>query len=245
MRAYIAPLCLLLLPAVVILAGNPDIPPTTGAHALASYHLGGNDALEISTPPVDTRASGSTMLVCIGRGKISEFKEPPSDSHGNKTCIQLGAKHPYTGYPDSGTALYAMTSATGGRGHIITAKTAARDEVTVAAVEIRNGGKIQDVQWNEVLRGHPLTSLSVTTTGPATLVAFWWGDGDQYFGHTAKPGDGFTLVDSLLPSGCLVQTAVATKDVATAGTYSITWNSAGREGAQLWIVAMQTASAPR
>jgi hypothetical protein len=86
--------------------------------------------------------------------------------------------------------------------------------------------------------------LNVTTTGPATLVAFWWGDGNQYFVHTAVPDSGFTVIDSLLPLGSYVQTAVATKDVATAGTYHVTWNSGGNEGAQLWLVAVQSAAAP-
>jgi hypothetical protein len=37
-------------------------------------------------------------------------------------------------------------------------------------VEIKNGGVIQDFKWNEVLRGNPLTSLSVTTT----VRRRWW-----------------------------------------------------------------------
>ena len=95
-----------------------------------------------------------------------------------------------------------------------------------------------------MLQDNPLTSLNVTTTGPATLVAFWWGDGNQYFVHTAVPDSGFTVIDSLLPLGSYVQTAVATRDVATAGTYHVTWNSGGNEGAQLWLVAVQNAAPP-
>ena len=50
------------------------------------------------------------------------------------------------------------------------------DEVTLMVVEIKNGGAIQDEQWNQIANG-PQTSLSVTTTGPATLVcSFWTGD---------------------------------------------------------------------
>src|SRR6185436_20663061 len=47
-----------------------------------------------------------------------------------------------------------------------------------------------------------------------------------------------------LPIGSYVQTAVATKDVTNAGTYHVTWNSGGNEGAQLWLVAVQSAPLP-
>jgi hypothetical protein len=106
----------------------------------------------------------------------------------------------------------------------------------MCVVEIKNGGKVQDFQWNKVEKEEPLTSRNVTTTGPATLIAFWWGDGNQ----SVPPSNGFQLIDSVLSMGALVQAAVATKDVATAGTYNVTWDSAGQEGAQLWLVAVQS-----
>jgi len=228
-----------------LLASNGIASPTVGAHSLTNYDLGQNGSLIISSPARNTQASGSTMLVCIGRGDISAFTQVPTDNRGNTPYIQLGSTHGYVPeYPDSGTALYAFPWVAGGTGHVITASTVAFDEVTLDAVEIKNGGVIQDFKWNEVLQGDPLTSLNVTTTGPATLVAFWWGDGNQYFVHTAIPDGGFTVIDSLLPLGSYVQTAVATRDVATAGTYHVTWNSGGNEGAQLWLVAVQSAPSP-
>ncbi len=91
----------------------------------------------------------------------------------------------------------------------------------------------------------------MTTTGPATLVAFWWGDGNVDFVHTAIPNNGFNVIDSFLPTGALIQSAVATKDVSAAGTYNVTWNSqnpdnnpAHNEGAQLWLVAVQSIPEP-
>jgi hypothetical protein len=194
---------------------------------------------------MNTQPTGSTMLVCIGRGNISAFTQVPSDNMGNTPYVQLGPTHSYQpAYPGSGTALYAFASAKGGVGHIITTTTVSGDEVTLDAVEVKNGGVIQDFKWNEVLKGSPLTSLSVTTTGPATLVAFWWGDGDEGISHIAVPNNGFTVIDSLLPTGTLVQTAVATKDVTQAGSYNVTWDSGGLEGAQLYLVAVQSVPAP-
>jgi hypothetical protein len=231
--------------ALLLFAIGAAASPTVGVHTVTNYNLGQNSKLSISTRALNTQASGSTMLVCIGRGDITAFTQVPTDNKGNTPYVQLGSTHGYDPlYPDSGTALYAFPSATGGTGQVVTASTFAYDEVTLDAVEIKNGGVIQDFKWNEVLRGNPLTSLSVTTTGPATLVAFWWGDGNQYFVHTAVPEVGFTLLDSLLPLGSYVQTAVATRDVAAPGIYNVTWDSGGNEGAQLWLVAVQSAPPP-
>lgn len=236
---------LALLAVVLLFAGEGAAAPTVGAHVATNYYLGQTGALSISTRALNTEISGSTMLVCIGRGDIAAFTQVPTDNKGNAPYVQLGSTHAYDPlYPDSGTALYAFPSIAGGAGHVVTASTVAQDEVTLDAVEVKNGGVIEDYKWNEVLQGNPLTSLNVTTTGPATLVAFWWGDGNQYFAHTAVPDSGFTVIDSILPIGSYVQTAVAAKDVASAGTYHVTWNSSGNEGAQLWLVAVQSAAAP-
>jgi hypothetical protein len=235
-----------MLVAVLVLLKNDGLAnPTVGAHTFTNYNLGANTKLTISTTNLNTQSSGSTLLVCIGRGDINAFTQPPTDNKGNTPYIQLGSVHGYVPqYPDSGTALYAFPLATGGTGHVFTASTVSRDEVTMDVVEVKNGGVVQDYKWNEVLQGQPLTTLDVTTTGPATLVAFWWGDGNQYFGHTAIPDNGFTLIDSLGPLGSYVQTAVATRDVSVAGTYHVTWDSGGNEGAQLWLIAVQSPPSP-
>jgi hypothetical protein len=73
------------------------------------------------------------------------------------------------------------------------------------------------------------------------LVAFWWGDAGVQQDKTALPNNGFTVVDSILLSGELVQCAVATKDVAAAGRYDVTWTATPSQGAQLWLVAVQYA----
>jgi hypothetical protein len=219
--------------------------PTPGSHSVTNYSLGQNTHLAISSLPMNTQPSGSTMLVCIGRGAISAFTQVPTDNKSNAPYVQLGSTHPYIPlYPDSGTALYACSTISGGSGYIVTTTTLSRDEVTLDAVEIKNGGTIQDYKWNEVLQGSPLTSLDVVTTRSATLVAFWWGYGNQYFAHTAVPDSGFAVIDSILPIGSYVQTAVAVKNVTNPGSYHVTWNSGGNEGAQLWLVAVQSLAPP-
>jgi hypothetical protein len=98
---------------------------------------------------------------------------------------------------------------------------------------------MQDAAWSEVLAGDALTSRKVTTTGPATLVAFWWGDAGVRFEKRAVPDSGFQIVDSVLEEGALVQCAVAVKRVEAAGSYDVTWRASPVQGAQLWIVAIE------
>jgi hypothetical protein len=214
----------------------PVLGPTIGAHALVYQRITNNGQAVISTPALATMATGSTMIVGVGRGDIRAF-EPPTDNLNASPFTQIGSAHPYTEWQRSGTALYARQNAVGGPGLIISNSTPPNDEITLAAVEIY-GGAIEEAVWNEVLLGSPLTSASVTTTGPATLVAFWWGDADAPGQKGAVPDGGFTVIDSILEEGMLVQCAVAVKHVETAGTYNVRWNASPAQGAQMWLVAV-------
>ncbi len=216
--------------------------PHPGAHALAFNRSGAYNPT-VSTRKLGTRTSNSTLIVGIGRGNINSHT-PPTDNMGN-VFMQLDTAHPYIPrWPKSGTALYAARNVRGRRNHVVTATNAGnpKDEVTLAVVQVVAGDVI-DAKWNFVPSGAPLTSLSVTTTAPATLVAFWWGDGDGTFRHTAVPDNGFHVVDSLLLEGNIVQCAVAVRNVNAPGTYNVTWKANVQQGAQLWLVAVQKAFA--
>jgi hypothetical protein len=190
---------------------------------------------------MSTQMSGSTILACVGRGTSADFSSSlPTDNMGNAPYIQQDIAHAYTLWKDSGTALYAFPSAVGGNGHKVQTANPSMNEVTLAVVEVINRGVIQDVKWSEVLQASLQTSQSVTTTGPATLVAFWWGDDDGGHGNvTATPDQGFTVIDSQLISQQAVECVVATKDVSAAGSYNVTWTTTPVQGAQLWLVAVQ------
>ncbi len=224
-------------PASPELPGHTPGTPGLGAHALSFHRIGTHPPL-IATEPMSTAPSGSTIIVGVGRGQIGAHALP-TDSHGNTPYQQLGEAHAYTNWPSSGTALYAFTSMTGGDDHVVRVETPPADEVTLAAVEVLDGSYVHAFEWNEVLAGSPLTSKRVTTTGPATLIAFWWGDAGVSQDKTAVPNNGFVVIDSVLASGALVQGAVAVKNVAEAGTYDVTWTATPRQGAQLWLVAVQ------
>jgi hypothetical protein len=219
-----------------VIDGSPVVPATLGAHAIAFQRLNGGLST-LSTPALATKATGSTIVVSVGRGAFSAFALP-TDNKGNAPYMPQGA-HTYTRYPDSGTALYTFANAQGGAGHVVSASTPPSDEITLAAVEV-TGTRVQQVEWSEVLVANlPLTSKKVTTTGPATLVAFWWGDAGVDSNKTAVPNNGFVVIDSVLASGALVQSAVAVKQVTAPGSYDVTWTSTPAQGAQLWIVAIQ------
>jgi hypothetical protein len=218
-------------------AGPSAGDPATGAHTLAFYPHSTTPDASITTSAMTTRSSGSTILVGVGRGN-NLAHATPTDSKGN-TYSQLGSSHTYTKWAGSGTALYACEGTTGGgSGHQVTVSNQPWDEITVGVVEVVNGGGVEDYQWNEDLTD-PATSLAVTTAGPAVLVAFWFGDGGVGSVHTATPGNGFSIVESLTLDGGLVQLTVATRFVAGAGTYSVEWRSTSGEGAQLYLVAVR------
>jgi hypothetical protein len=217
---------------------NSVAAPTVGAHTLAFFPC--NSSGGLTTAPITTRISGSTILAWVGRGDTNGFTATvPSDDKTNSFKL-IGSMHDYSPlYPGSGEALYSVLSAVGGVGYRATAPMpAGGDEITLAVVEVKDGGIIQDAQFNKVL-GPPHTSLSVTTTGPATLVAIWAGDSGAA-SVTATPNNGFVTIDSQLLSSCEVEVVIATKDVAAAGTYNVTWTATPSQGAHLWLVAVES-----
>jgi hypothetical protein len=219
--------------------GAPTSVPTIGAHGLSYYRYQENYDRAIASPILATQGSGSTLLVSAGRGDLSAFV-PPTDNMGNSPYVALEAPHAYTNWSSSGTAVYGFTGAIGGARHVVSNANAPGDEITLAVVEVRNGSNIVDHSWVERLLGDgPITSAPVTTTGPATLVAFWWGDGGADGDKVATPSAGFQVLDGIGLEGSLVQCYVAAREVAEAGTYDVTWDATPPQGAQLWLVAVQ------
>src|SRR5262249_12718985 len=154
---------------------NSIAAPNVGAHTLAFFPCNGSGGL--TTSPVTTQISGSTLLAWVGRGDTNGFTGTvPLDNKSNNFKL-IGSVQDYSPlYPGSGEALYSVLSAGGGGGYRATAPMpAGGDEITLAVVEVKDGGIIQDAQFNKVL-APPHTSQNVTTTGPATLVAIWAGD---------------------------------------------------------------------
>jgi hypothetical protein len=219
-----------------------------GAHASA-YIPVGQQATMISLPAMTTQAAGSTIVVCDGRGNNLVFAmagAAPSDNLGNPTYPQVGQMEPYAHpYESSGTAVYALTGAKGGAGmqiHAIsgTATNGNYDESTMFAVEVIGGSRVQNFQWSEMSAASTsVTSMSVTTTGPATIVSCWWGEATLTSAATVSVNNSFQVIESVLQPGSVVQGAMAVRTVTAAGTYNVTWSATPSQGAQIWMVAIQ------
>lgn len=209
-----------------------------GGHGIGLDFIGtSNIAVKASA---FTSSNGSIILASVGRGGLADFATSTvSDNKNNGNYSQVGTAHSYRNYPSSGTALYTKANVAGGSGHVVSAsKPSAQDEVTVIAAEFKNVTRIVDSQWVEDLTS-PNTSANVSTTGPAVLAAFWWGDNSN--GELNPAVDAaWTVLDhtSSLASNH-VQGASAYRVVTSAGIYSINWTPSTAQGAQLWIVAMQ------
>jgi len=217
-------------------AGGPG--PKTGAHILAQRNINGSSNTPLVTSPVSTQTSGSTIIVSVGRGDSSGLASLPTDNMGNTPYAKLGSNVAFVNYPGSGAALYDFIGATGGAGHTFAANMVGSDEVTIIVVEVKNGHVIQDAKGSYVGPG-TLTSPSVTTTGPATIVAFCWGDNGA--GTTIRSvNNSFQLLDQYMATnGLSVQGASASLDVTAPGSYNVTWTVDSPQGAILFIVAVQ------
>lgn len=214
--------------------------PTLGAHTLL-WQENQNGVSPAVTTPIATQTTGSSFIV-FSAGYISN-SNAPTDNKSNFWTL-LGAPVVYHGYDAFDVKAYVSLSANGGAGHAVTIvkNGYAQGEITMPFIEIRNADVLQDVAQNYP-SGPQLTSGSVTTTAPAVLLAFWWGDGSGLT-HTADPDNGFTPIDHEqlldLPPLSAVQCTVAYKEVAAAGTYNVTWTQAPDPGAALWLLAFQS-----
>jgi len=212
--------------------------PSTGAHVLAKQIISATTAV-LTTAGVTTQSSGSALIVSAGRGSGSLLiPSTISDNKGNTPYVQQASKLNYTDYPDSSAALYAILDAKGGAGHTFSLSDVANDEGTIVAVEVKHGLVIKDVKASRMSAGN-LTSPSVTTTGSATIVAFCW-PGGAYGFSSVSANNSFAVLDKYGAEDAIsVQAASASRDVAAAGTYNVTWTVSPAQEAILFIIALQ------
>jgi len=213
-----------------------------GSHTLLA-HEDGNGPSVATTAPIVTAASGSTLLV-FSAG-YTDNNLPPTDNYAN-AWTQLGVPVVYRGYNgEFDVTAYVVLQASGGAGHTVSIvkNNVPAGEVTVPFIEIRNAGALQSVAVNYPAASSSLTSGDVTTTGPATLIAVWWGDATGLH-HSAIPDNGFSIIENFvdLPPNSAVQGVVAARQVNAAGTYNVTWATSPAQGAPLWLLAFQTGS---
>lgn len=150
--------------------------------------------------------------------------------------------------PDFGADIYFSGTGNSIGGHTINVDKVGgafneSEEATVFGVEVKNANVVQDFNEAEILLAGGPKTISVQVTGPAVVVAFWWGD-DGGGPHTANADNGFVKVQEyvdLQPSGGAVQGAVWAKQVSVAGTQTVTWTATPDQGAILQLVALGSA----
>ena len=195
------------------------------------------------TSALPTAASGSTLLA-FSAG-YTDNDQPPADNYANM-WTQLGTPVVYRGYNGAfDVTAYVVLHAVGGTGHTVSiVKNAVpAGEITVPFIELRDAGVLQSIAVNYPPASALLTSGDVTTSGPATLIAVWWGDATGLH-HSAVPDNGFSIIENFvdLPPNSAVQCVVAARQVAAAGTYHVTWATSPAQGAPLWLLAFQSGS---
>lgn len=213
-----------------------------GAHALVGQE--DTKADPVATATLDTAAQGSSFVAFVAG--FASNDAPPEDSHRNAWRL-LGTPVPYRGYDGRfDVRPYLALDGRGGSGHGFRVDKPGEPagELTLVVVEARNAGRLVDVARNYPGPGVRLASGTVTTDGPALLVAFWWGDA-RGLRHVAIPGDGFRRIEEFtrLPPNSAVQAAVAVRRVEQAGRYRVTWNTLPAQGAMLWLFAFAAADA--
>ncbi|MEO5627045.1 MAG: hypothetical protein ABIQ70_13645 [Dokdonella sp.] len=215
---------------------------TLGSHTLLA-HEDGNGPSIATTAPITTAVSGSS-LIAFSAG-YTDNNQPPTDSESN-AWMQLGDAVVYRGYNgEFNVKAYVALHATGGAAHTVTISKngVPAGEITIPFIEIRQASTLQSVAQNYPAASSTLTSGTVTTTGPATLVAVWWGDATG-LQHSALPDNGFAIIENFvdLPPNSAVQCVVAYREVSASGTYHVSWTTSPAQGAPLWLLAFQTDS---
>lgn len=207
-----------------------------------------------TTSTVTTEAAGSTILLGAARGTWANGT--PTDPFDNKSntygAALASGPHSYTGFAASKTEVIACTAAVGGSGHTASlgwgAGTAGSgDEVTVNLVEVDNVNKVQSSSWvDQPNLVNTSASNNVTTTGPAILIAYFWGYGNTGQLHVFRPQTaGFYRLAAACTDGDpvgaagYIQCTVLWKQVSAAGTYNCVASGTAQEGAQIYLVALQ------
>lgn len=194
------------------------------------------------TVTINTQASGSSLIV-VTLTDPGIYGTPTDNKSNTFSLLESSGYHGGLWAP-FGMEVYGKANAAGGASHAISiSKSSASEESTLIVVEAR-GTTIQDT--SVVTRagagdGVAYTSASVTTTGPALLIAVWGGDGGPALdSQQANPEAGWTSIQSLnLPATAYIQAHCAVKYVPVAGTYTCDWTPVRDQGAILFLAAVQ------
>lgn len=241
-------------------SGVPPLPPLAmGARAIVQrMNASGAASGTLSTTGVTT-GSQSAFVASVARGRWSVAPAPAgaTDNKGNTYVAAAGSPHTYpapwtasqagvyVSLWNEGTDVWPVGGADhqwqgtwgdygGGTG----------DEVTVAGWEIVGARYLQDASWVERTSAATLTSGTVTTTGPAVLLAIVFGTGPVGQTHVVTFHGGVTKLTDASAEGNpsnngYIQESSGFLVVDGPGTYSVSLSYAIPEGAQIFLLAFQ------
>jgi hypothetical protein len=218
-----------------------------GVPVVRDYGLTGQlDGVGSSPAVVTIDAQTNDTVLAIFGGRTTEVGAP---TDGTNTYTQRGSTVDFTAWPDFGWKLWgdAVVAAAGSLSLSFAKPVHPAEEITVAAFSIQGGGTIGTPSIAETTSGATATTGTVTTSGPAVLMAWHSGDTGVTGSRDADPNaaaiaDGWAKVLSYeLTDAAHVQVAVAIRTVMGAGTYSITWDHTPTERAIVGIVAVEAA----
>ena len=238
-RACVAALAAVMSPGALFAMDAATPPPALGAHVF----LGQGEGIGVDpavTPPMDTQPSGS-VFVAFNAGYASN-DDAPIDSYRN-TWRPLGRSMTYANYGDRfAVRAYVALGGKGGPGHTVSIRKRGEPtgELSLPFVEVRHATRVQAMAQSYAHPAPVVVSDTIHVDGPATLLAFWWGDGGVKR-MTLTPSDGFQVIDTFttLPDESGVQGVVAWREVKEPGTYRVHWTAEPVQGAALWLMAIR------
>lgn len=171
---------------------------TSGSFARGAYGsarvLFGSAAGTVSVT-LNTAASGSTVLACVG-GRLADLATAMTDSRGNTwTLLHTEEYARWAGY---GIRVYRCIGLNGGTGHVFSqqyGQTAGFDECTIAVYEQRGAAHIEATSMVE--RGIAASLLTGVVSSQAACAWVVFFSGDAPTGSTAAltPSNGLTILD--------------------------------------------------
>lgn len=193
--------------------------------------------------------SGATLLSWVGV-RTALFSGPPTGNNGNSHTQQFSQAYG-NGFTDYSLRGYYSYAVSGGSAHAVTGSksSSTAEEATIALLSLSGGAIVSSSVVQRVANGAGATHTSgtVTTTGPALLVAVASGDGNVNATaptQTWPTGEGWTVRQSVAfgsgdaPWGH-IPLYVATREVASAGDYTVGVQMTINEGATIALYAVQ------
>lgn len=219
-----------------LIAGVARQLPELGAYTYIGQEEG-SGTNPATTSAITTQTAGSSFFTL--RAGYATNNTAPTDSKSNAWQHMGGSA--YLGWSGLFDAqVYVAQNGTGGSGHTLSFAKPAQpaSEITASLIEILGAQQLVGFSLVNIGVGNALQSGSVTTTGPALLIAVWLGDAAG-LNHTASPNNSFSNFISFgtLPPNSAVQMFVASRQVTAAGTYSVTWTESPDQGAILVLAA--------